>query len=56
MTDDSEAERERVIAAYRGWVVTQPDLMGSLDRAAIQINWMGLAAPLIPSRPGPDIN
>lgn len=31
MTDDSEAERERVVAAYREWVVTQPDLMSSLE-------------------------
>lgn len=31
MTDESDAERERVIAAYREWVVTQPALMSSLD-------------------------
>ena len=31
MTDDSEAERERVIAAYRDWIVTQPELMSSLE-------------------------
>ena len=31
MADESDAERERVIAAYREWVVTQPELMSSLD-------------------------
>lgn len=31
MTDDSETERERVIAAYRDWIVTQPGLMSSLE-------------------------
>jgi hypothetical protein len=31
MEDESDAARERAIAAYRGWVVQQPDLMGSLE-------------------------
>ena len=31
MADDSDAERERAIAAYREWIVTQPDLMSSLE-------------------------
>ena len=31
MADESDAERERAIAAYREWVVTQPELMASLD-------------------------
>ena len=31
LADDSDAERERVIAAYREWVVTQPELMSSLE-------------------------
>lgn len=32
MADDSDHERERVIAAYREWVVTQPELMSSLEQ------------------------
>jgi len=31
MEDESDAERERAIAAYREWVVQQPELMGSLE-------------------------
>lgn len=31
LADDSDAERERVIAVYREWVVTQPELMNSLE-------------------------
>jgi len=31
MADDSDAERERVIADYRDWVVDQPELMSSLE-------------------------
>lgn len=31
MADESDAERERAVAAYREWVVTQPDLMSSLE-------------------------
>ena len=31
MRDDTDAERERVIAAYRAWIVDQPDLMASLE-------------------------
>jgi hypothetical protein len=31
LADDSDAERDRSIAAYREWIVTQPDLMSSLD-------------------------
>lgn len=31
MTDDSDKERERAIAAYRDWVVAQPELMSSLE-------------------------
>ncbi len=31
MADDSDAERERVIQAYREWVVAQPALMSSLE-------------------------
>ena len=31
MADDSDSERERVIAAYREWVVAQPELLGSLE-------------------------
>ena len=30
LMDDSEAERDRVIAVYREWVVKQPQLMASL--------------------------
>jgi hypothetical protein len=29
--DESDGERERVIDAYRDWIVAQPDLMGSLE-------------------------
>ena len=31
MADESDAERERAIAAYREWIMTQPELMSSLD-------------------------
>ncbi len=31
MADESDAERERAIAAYREWVTKQQDLMGSLE-------------------------
>ena len=31
MTDDSDEERERAIAAYRDWIVAQPELMSSLE-------------------------
>ncbi len=31
MADDSGTERELAIAAYRDWIVTQPDLMSSLE-------------------------
>ena len=31
MANDSDAERERAINAYREWVVAQPELMGSLE-------------------------
>jgi hypothetical protein len=31
MADDSDDERERAIADYRDWIVTQPELMGSLE-------------------------
>lgn len=31
MADDSEGERQRAIDAYRDWIVTQPELMGSLE-------------------------
>lgn len=31
MADESDAERERALAAYREWVVTQSDLMDSLE-------------------------
>lgn len=31
MADDSDLERERVISAYRQWVVAQPELMSSLE-------------------------
>ena len=30
MRDDTDAERERVIADCRAWIVDQPDLMASL--------------------------
>lgn len=31
MTDDSDTERRRVIAAYRTWIVTQPELMDAIE-------------------------
>lgn len=31
MLDDSDDERQRVLAAYREWIAEQPDLMNSLD-------------------------
>jgi hypothetical protein len=31
MLAESDTERERVIAAYRDWIVTQPELMSSLE-------------------------
>jgi hypothetical protein len=31
MLDNGDAERERVIATYRDWIVTQAELMGSLE-------------------------
>ena len=31
MLDESDAERERVIGAYRDWIMTQPELMSSLE-------------------------
>jgi hypothetical protein len=31
VTNESDGERERVINAYRKWVVTQPELMSSLE-------------------------
>lgn len=31
MADDSDAERDRAIAAYREWIVTQPELIDSLE-------------------------
>jgi len=31
MLDESDTERERVIDAYRDWIVTQPDLMSCLE-------------------------
>ena len=31
MADDSDAERERALHAYRSWVVDQPELMQSLE-------------------------
>ena len=30
LQDDTEAERDRVIAVYREWIVQQPELMASL--------------------------
>jgi hypothetical protein len=35
MADDSDAERERAINAYREWVVAQPELMSSLEELCI---------------------
>ena len=31
MEDDSEDERQRALAAYREWIVAQPELMDSLE-------------------------
>ena len=31
MANESDAERERAINAYREWVVAQPELLGSLE-------------------------
>lgn len=31
MADESDAERERVIDAYRDWITSQPELMASLE-------------------------
>ena len=31
MLDESDAERERVLASYGDWIVTQAALMGSLE-------------------------
>lgn len=31
MADESDTERERAIAAYREWVITQPKLMSALE-------------------------
>lgn len=31
MADDTDGERERVIDAFRKWVVTRPELMDSLE-------------------------
>ncbi|MDG2428288.1 MAG: DUF4326 domain-containing protein [Acidimicrobiales bacterium] len=31
LQDDSDDERERVLDAYREWIVKQPELMGSLQ-------------------------
>ena len=31
MSDESDAERARAIGAYRDWIVTQAELMDSLD-------------------------
>jgi len=31
LQDDSDEERERSIAAYREWIVQQPELMGALE-------------------------
>ena len=31
LEDDSDAERDRVLALYRAWIVEQPELMDSLD-------------------------
>lgn len=30
LADDTDAERDRVIAKYRAWIVEQPELMASL--------------------------
>ncbi|MGI9585266.1 MAG: DUF4326 domain-containing protein, partial [Acidimicrobiia bacterium] len=31
MRDESDAEREQAIAAYRNWIIRQPELMASLE-------------------------
>ncbi len=31
LADDSDEERQRSIASYREWIVTQPELMSSLE-------------------------
>lgn len=31
MLDDSDAERDRVVAAYRDWIATRPELMSRLE-------------------------
>ena len=31
MLDESDTERERVVDAYRDWIVTQPQLMSCLE-------------------------
>jgi hypothetical protein len=31
MLDESDTERERVVEAYRDWIVTQPELMSCLE-------------------------
>lgn len=31
MADESDAERERAIAAYSDWITSQPELMSSLE-------------------------
>jgi len=31
MSDESDAARQRAIAAYRNWIVGQPALMGTLE-------------------------
>jgi len=31
LEEDTDAERERVLAIYRAWIVDQPDLMSSLE-------------------------
>ena len=31
LADDSDAERQRSIAQYREWVLSQPDLMSALE-------------------------
>ena len=37
MANDSDAERERAINAYREWVVAQPELMSSLEELRSKI-------------------
>ena len=31
LEDDSDAERDRVLAVYRAWIVEQPELMAALE-------------------------